>query len=171
MPKFVLYCALRIASKRDRIMFQGQKTQASMSLTPKLWHKSRSPIYKITRFCANASIPDRKYSRSCWEKRGVKLLVSVDISTCAPWIMLNEQHIMAGKNSSWANPQMEGHWKKMLRKEVTVWKGMVCRKVSSTVMMGTLTLSHPLAHCVHHSYYCLFWSYGAFGAPWFFQGY
>jgi hypothetical protein len=27
--------------------------------------------------------------------RGVKLLASVDISTCAPWIMLNEQHIMA----------------------------------------------------------------------------
>jgi hypothetical protein len=27
--------------------------------------------------------------------RGVKLLVSVDISTRAPWIMLNEQHIMA----------------------------------------------------------------------------
>jgi hypothetical protein len=26
---------------------------------------------------------------------GVKLLVSVDISTHAPWIMLNEQHIMA----------------------------------------------------------------------------
>jgi hypothetical protein len=27
--------------------------------------------------------------------RGVKLLASVDISTRAPWIMLNEQHIMA----------------------------------------------------------------------------
>jgi hypothetical protein len=26
--------------------------------------------------------------------RGVKLLASVDISTCAPWITLNEQHIM-----------------------------------------------------------------------------
>jgi hypothetical protein len=32
-----------------------------------------------------------------WEKivyKGVKLLVSVDISTHAPWITLNEQHIM-----------------------------------------------------------------------------
>jgi hypothetical protein len=34
-----------------------------------------------------------------------------------------------------------------------------------------LTLSHPLAHQVCHSYFQLFWSYGAFGAPWFFQGY
>jgi hypothetical protein len=28
-------------------------------------------------------------------RQGVKLLVSVDVSTRAPWIMLNEQHIMA----------------------------------------------------------------------------
>jgi hypothetical protein len=28
--------------------------------------------------------------------RGIKLLVSVDISTRAPWIMQNEQHFVAG---------------------------------------------------------------------------
>jgi hypothetical protein len=31
---------------------------------------------------------------------GVKLLASVDISTRAPWITLNEQHIKATPNSS-----------------------------------------------------------------------
>jgi hypothetical protein len=30
-----------------------------------------------------------------WDMGGVKLLASVDVSTHVPWIMLNEQHIMA----------------------------------------------------------------------------
>jgi hypothetical protein len=34
-----------------------------------------------------------------------------------------------------------------------------------------LTLSNPLAHWVHHSYFCLFRSCGALSAPWFFQDY
>jgi hypothetical protein len=60
---------------------------------------------------------------------GVKLLASVDISTHAPCITLNEQHIMACtstklmnctgmQDSSWARcPQMEGQWKKKKKEE------------------------------------------------------
>jgi hypothetical protein len=40
---------------------------------------------------------------------GVKLLASVDMSTCAPWIMQNEQHFVAGKIPHALDAQMEGH--------------------------------------------------------------
>jgi hypothetical protein len=70
--------------------------------------------------------------------RGVKLLASVDISTHAPWITLNEQHITACtstklmnctgmQDSSWARwPQMEGHWKK--RKKMIVMNTLAVGK-------------------------------------------
>jgi hypothetical protein len=41
--------------------------------------------------------------------RGVKLLVSVDISTPAPWITQNEQHFVAGEIPHELDAQMEGH--------------------------------------------------------------
>jgi hypothetical protein len=40
---------------------------------------------------------------------GVMLLASVDISTCAPWIMQNEQHFVAGEIPHKLDAQMEGH--------------------------------------------------------------
>jgi hypothetical protein len=46
---------------------------------------------------------------------GVKLLVSIDISTHAPWIMLNEQHIMACTSTNivklyWDARFFMSHW-------------------------------------------------------------
>jgi hypothetical protein len=45
---------------------------------------------------------------------GVKLLTSVDIATRAPWIMLNEQHIVACQIPHELDAQMKGHWKKKM---------------------------------------------------------
>jgi hypothetical protein len=41
--------------------------------------------------------------------RGVKLLVSVDISTRAPWITQNEQHFVGGEIPHELDAQMEDH--------------------------------------------------------------
>jgi hypothetical protein len=40
---------------------------------------------------------------------GGKLLVSLDISTRAPWITQNEQHFVAGEILHEPDAQMEGH--------------------------------------------------------------
>jgi hypothetical protein len=42
-------------------------------------------------------------------KRGVTLLVSIDISTRAPWITQNEQHFVASEIPHELDAQMEGH--------------------------------------------------------------
>jgi hypothetical protein len=47
-----------------------------------------------------------------------KLLVSVDISTRAPWITQNEQHFVAGEIlNTWLDAQMEGQKKKKKKKK------------------------------------------------------
>jgi hypothetical protein len=81
--------------------------------------------------------------------REVKLLASVDISTSAPWIMLNEQHIMSCtstklmnctgmQDSSWTRcPQMEGHWKKMM---------MIMLGIPVCVCVSMLWLINPLGN-------------------------
>jgi hypothetical protein len=40
---------------------------------------------------------------------GVTFLMSVDISTCSPWITQNEQHFVAGEIPHELDVQMEGH--------------------------------------------------------------
>jgi hypothetical protein len=56
---------------------EGQHVYASRTLGPQQLTETLNELKKHT------------------TERGVKLLASVDISTRAPWITLNEQHIMA----------------------------------------------------------------------------
>jgi hypothetical protein len=73
------------------------------------------------------------------------LLASVDISTRAPCIALNEQHVMACtstknctgmQDSSWARcPQMEGHWKKKKTINSPLWKYEIIFKQSPACYM------------------------------------
>jgi hypothetical protein len=61
------------------------------------------------RQAAFVSFATQKWREIRSYERGVKLLVSIDISTRAPWITQNEQHFMAGKIPHELDAKIEGH--------------------------------------------------------------
>jgi hypothetical protein len=104
---------------------------------------------------------------SQWGGGGVvKLLESVDISTCAPWIMLNEQHITACtstnlmdstgmQDSSWARcPQMEGHWKKKILQK---WIDTQINKSSAPQSTWSILQFQPECMYTKYLFQCKFY--------------
>jgi hypothetical protein len=51
--------------------------------------------FKVCQFLVINAKQSNEYRYVSDRRGGVKLLASIDISIRAPWIMLNEQHIMA----------------------------------------------------------------------------